>query len=65
MANHGSIALGADLAQACDRLELLEWLCELHVKAYAIGVPRVLSAEELADAERAFDEYRRRLRPTR
>jgi len=65
MQNHGSIAVGNDLAQACDRLELLEWLCELHVTAHRIGVPRALSAEELVEAEGAFDAYRQRLRPAR
>ena len=52
MQNHGS-------------MELLEWLCELHVEAHRLGNPRVLSAGELAEAERAFAEYRRRLRPGR
>ena len=65
MQNHGSIAYGPDLAVACDRLELLEWLCELHVEAHRLGNPRVLSAAELVDAEQAFADYRRRLRPGR
>ena len=63
MQNHGSIALGSSMAEACDRLELLEWLCELHLAAHRIGSPRVLSADELADAERAFAANRERLRP--
>ena len=54
-----------DVLQASDRLELLEWLCELHVEAHRLGTPRVLSAAELADAERAFEDYRKRLRPGR
>jgi L-fuculose-phosphate aldolase len=65
MQNHGSIAVGGDLAQACDRLELLEWLCELHMAAHRLGTPRVLSENELAEAEQAFAAYRRRLRPGR
>lgn len=65
MQNHGSIAIGSDLGQACDRLELLEWLCELHVEAHRLGVPRALTAEELVEADAAFAAYRRRLRPTR
>ena len=65
MQNHGSIAIGGELAQACDRLELLEWLCELHVEAHRLGTPRVLSDAELADAAQAFEAYRKRLRPTR
>ena len=65
MQNHGSVSIGQDLGQACDRLELLEWLCELHVEAHRLGTPRVLSAAELADAERAFEDYRKRLKPGR
>ena len=63
MQNHGSIAVGSSLAEACDRLELLEWLCELHLAAHRLGSPRVLSNEELADAARAFAANRDRLRP--
>lgn len=54
MANHGSIAYAAGephaaLAQACERLRVLEWLCELHIQAHQIGDPRVLTAAELDD----------------
>lgn len=62
MQNHGSVAVGASMAEACDRLELLEWLCELHIEAHRIGNPRVLSPVELADAAQAFEENRERLR---
>lgn len=65
MQNHGSIAVGNTLGEACDRLELLEWLCELHLAAHRVGVPRVLSESELADAAGAFERYRSRLRPGR
>lgn len=62
MQNHGSVALGSSMAEACDRLELLEWLCELHIETHRLGNPRVLSPGELADAARAFDENRERAR---
>jgi len=65
MQNHGSVSIGSTLAEACDRLELLEWLCELHVEAHRLGTPRVLSTDELQDAAAAFEQYRARLRPTR
>ena len=65
MQNHGSVSFGADLAQACDRLELLEWLCQLHIEAHRMGSPRVLTADELLAAQSAFDANLRRLRPTR
>lgn len=46
MANHGSVAVGADLAAAVDHALLLEWLCALHHRASALGTPRLLSAEQ-------------------
>lgn len=49
MANHGSVACGADIVQACERLEHLEWLAELHARASALGEPRVLTEKELED----------------
>jgi L-fuculose-phosphate aldolase len=47
MQNHGSVAYGRDIAEACDRLELLEWHAELYSRSVALGQPRVLSEEEL------------------
>jgi L-fuculose-phosphate aldolase len=49
MANHGSVACGADIEQACERLEHLEWLAELHARATALGEPRILTDKELED----------------
>lgn len=46
MANHGAVALGADLATAVRHAELTEWLCDLTWHARAIGEPRALSAEQ-------------------
>jgi L-fuculose-phosphate aldolase len=65
MQNHGSLSIGASLAEACDRLELLEWLCELHIEAHRLGTPRALSDAELREAEAAFDAYRHRIRSGR
>lgn len=48
MRNHGSVACGDGVAQACERLELLEWLAELYCRAAALGDPRVLRPAELA-----------------
>jgi len=52
--NHGSVAVGADIAQACSRLELVEWLADVYCRAAALGVPRVLTATELATAADTF-----------
>ncbi len=45
--NHGSLAVGHDLEEACDRLELLEWLCEVHLRVVQLGGGRTLSSAEL------------------
>jgi L-fuculose-phosphate aldolase len=52
MANHGSVAIGSTVAEAVERLELLEWLCELYSRARALGDVRVLSEDELTDVVR-------------
>lgn len=46
MANHGSLAVGADLAAAVEHALLLEWLCALHHRAAVLGPPRLLTAEQ-------------------
>ncbi|MBT2211512.1 class II aldolase/adducin family protein [Actinomadura sp. NEAU-AAG7] len=50
LANHGGVAVGGDLDEAFENARLLEWLCEVYVRAKAVGDPRVLSGEELARA---------------
>lgn len=52
LANHGGVTLGRDLDEAFERTRILEWLCEVYVRACALGGPRLLSADELADVER-------------
>jgi L-fuculose-phosphate aldolase len=42
MANHGAVALGADLDAAVEAALLLEWACGIYWHAAAIGEPRVL-----------------------
>jgi L-fuculose-phosphate aldolase len=56
MANHGSIAVGATLDKAVENALLLEWLCQLHHRASALGTPRVLTAEQQADVIRVAIE---------
>lgn len=48
MANHGSVAHGSTLGEAIERALLLEWLCQLHHRAAALGTPRVLSEDQIA-----------------
>jgi len=47
LANHGGVTIGGDLAAAFEATRLLEWLCEVYVRAKAVGEPRVLSSAEL------------------
>jgi L-fuculose-phosphate aldolase len=68
MANHGSVATGTSLASAVDNALLLEWLCQLHHRASALGTPRVLDADQQADVirvalERGYGTPKRRETP--
>ncbi|GAA4817984.1 class II aldolase/adducin family protein [Nocardioides caeni] len=56
MANHGSVAVGATLGKAVDNALLLEWLCQLHHRASALGTPRVLTDDQQADVIRVAIE---------
>lgn len=46
MQNHGSVAYGATMDQAVERLELLEWLAELYWRASSMGTPRILTDDD-------------------
>ena len=68
MANHGSVATGPTLAKAVDNALLLEWLCQLHHRASALGTPRTLDADQQADVirvalERDYGTPKRRETP--
>lgn len=52
LANHGSVSIGGSLDQAVDNALLLEWLCQLHHRASALGPPRVLTDDQQADVIR-------------
>ncbi|GAA0389958.1 class II aldolase/adducin family protein [Microbispora corallina] len=55
MASHGGVTIGATLEQAFEAARLLEWLCEVYVRALGVGAPAVLTEEQLvAVIERAF-----------
>src|SRR3954452_2417003 len=45
LANHGTLAYGADLEAALRATELLEWACEVYWRAACVGTPRVLDEE--------------------
>jgi L-fuculose-phosphate aldolase len=49
MANHGMIAIGADLDGAVANALLLEWASDLYWRAAAVGTPRTLDAAQAQD----------------
>lgn len=56
--NHGAITYGRDLAEAYERAQLVEWLADVQLSARALGVPRILTDEELGAV--AAESTRRR-----
>lgn len=57
MANHGLVAGGANLAKAMKVLQEIESLCEVYLKALAVGEPAVLSREQMAEVIAKFKSY--------
>ncbi|GAB2850901.1 class II aldolase/adducin family protein [Actinocorallia aurea] len=55
LANHGTVATGADLPKAVENALLLEWAADLYTRARALGAPRALTeAQQLAVIEAAL-----------
>ncbi len=48
LANHGGVTVGDGLPEAFEATRLLEWLCEVYVRARAVGEPRALTEEQLS-----------------
>ncbi len=57
LANHGLLALGADLGEAFGVAEQLEFVAELAWRARCVGEPALLSREETWEALEAFRGY--------
>lgn len=64
LAHHGAVTIGADVAEALELAVVLEWLCDVYLRAAAAGTPRVLSAGALEEAAAALAAYRA-ARPSR
>lgn len=65
MANHGSVTVGETLDRAVENALLLEWLCQLHHRASALGTPRALTGEQqTAVVEQAIRQRYGSTRPT-
>jgi L-fuculose-phosphate aldolase len=57
MANHGLVAAGSTLPRAMKVLQEIESLCEVYLKALAVGEPAVLSREQMAEVIAKFAGY--------
>ena len=57
MANHGLVAAGGTLAQAIKVAQEIESLCEMFLKALAVGEPVLLGAAEMAEVIERFRSY--------
>lgn len=57
MANHGMVALGADLGAALALAHDVEWLAALHRRARQLGAPIVLPPEEIERVALQFRTY--------
>jgi L-fuculose-phosphate aldolase len=57
LANHGLVAAGSTLPKAMKVLQEIESLCEVYLKALAVGEPAVLSREQMAEVIAKFASY--------
>ena len=62
LANHGLVAAGATLARAMKVAQEIESLCEVYLKALAVGEPALLNAAEMAEVLHKFGSYGRSAR---
>ena len=62
LANHGLVAAGATVAQAMKVVQEIESLCEVYLKALAVGEPVLLGADEMAVVIDKFRSYGRAAR---
>lgn len=57
LANHGTLAVGADLDVAHERTTVLEWTCKVWLAAKAAGEPTVLSDEDFSEVVEKLKRY--------
>lgn len=58
LANHGLVAAGATLQEAADVAEAMEMLARLYCQARAVGTPRVLSPDQMAEVMAKYEQRR-------
>jgi L-fuculose-phosphate aldolase len=57
LGNHGMIVCGNSAAQALSQSVLLETLCRQYLLARSAGTPRLLTEQEMLDAQERFKTY--------
>lgn len=57
LANHGTLTVGKDIREAYARAQYLEWLCEVWLRAQAVGQPRLLGSAEVAVVAEKLSTY--------
>jgi L-fuculose-phosphate aldolase len=57
LGNHGAVAVGVTLAEAYTRAVYLEWLCEVWLRASAVGRPKILPLAEIERVRRKISTY--------
>lgn len=58
LAHHGAVTIGATVADALELAVVLEWLCDVYLRAAAAGTPRQLPPQALEQAAAALASYR-------
>lgn len=57
MEHHGTLTTGDTLGKAYDRARQLEWVCDVWLRARAVGTPSLLPPDEIARVVTAFGSY--------
>jgi len=57
MANHGMVAVGANMARAFTTAEMVEYVAQLYLQAKAVGNPQILSKAEMDVVIGKFETY--------
>lgn len=57
LANHGMIALGANLEKALNITQEVETLCEQYLRALQVGEPIILTEQEMLEVQEQFKGY--------
>jgi L-fuculose-phosphate aldolase len=55
--NHGTITVGATIEEAYARAQYLEWLCDVWLRAAAVGTPNLLGDEEIERVREKLRSY--------